>query len=108
MDKTIYMPLIGEGTECWRPVRATPISDEIFRVVDRIPADGSWAFAPESRVRCRNHVFTNGETGLVAFQYAVENDPHYLFLKSHEREVFRVAFSHGVEAVVKVVNVDGE
>ena len=101
------MPLLREGTDCWRPVRAAQIGQDIFKILDHIPADESWAFAPDSRVRCKSHVFASGDTGLVVFKYAVEDDPHYQLLKSHEREVFRVVFADGEEAVVRVVHVDG-
>jgi hypothetical protein len=108
MEKTIYMPLMGEGTDCWRPVRAVQVAADIFEVVDQIGAGESWAFAPHSRVRCRQHVFTHGGSGLVVCAYAVEGDPHYQLLKSHEREVFRVSFANGEEAVIRVLHVDGQ
>ena len=100
------MPLLGEGTECWRPIRGVHLAEDIFKVIDRIPEDEMWAFAPE-RVRCKSHVFTNGDTGLIVFKYAVADDPHYQLLRSHERKVFRVVFADGEEAVVRVFHVDG-
>jgi len=103
----IYMPLVAEGTDCWRPVQAVQISDDVFEVTGHIPAGESWAFGPNSRVRCRSHVFINGESGLAAFEYAVERDPNYQLLSKHEREVFRIRFADGEEAVVKVLHVDG-
>jgi hypothetical protein len=108
MEKTIYMPLMGEGTTCWRPVSAVQVAADIFEVVDQIGAGESWAFAPPSRVRCRQHVFTHGGSGLVVCAYAVEDDPHYQLLKSHEQEVFRVSFANGEEAVIRVLHVDGQ
>jgi hypothetical protein len=107
VEKIIYMPLLQEGTDCWRPVRAVQMAEDIFKVLDHIPADESWAFAPDARVRCKNHVFSNGDTGLVVFKYAVEDDPHYQLLKLHERELFHVVFADGEESVVRVVHVDG-
>jgi hypothetical protein len=108
METLIYMPLVGEGTDCWRPVRALSISEDIFEVVDQIPSGESWKFAPFARLRCRNRIFTGGEAGLEAFEYAVESDPQYQLLKTHEKEVFRVVFKDGEEAVVRVLHVDGE
>jgi hypothetical protein len=32
VTQTIYMPLMGEGTDCWRPVRAVRIDADIFEV----------------------------------------------------------------------------
>jgi hypothetical protein len=44
MDTTIYMPLIGEGTDVWRPVTAEELGDRRYRVVGRRPTDEEWAF----------------------------------------------------------------
>jgi hypothetical protein len=108
MEKVIYMPLLGEGTECWRPVRAVGITEDVFKVIDDIPSNESWKFAPFSRVRCRSRTFTGGEPGLEAFEYAIESDPNYRLLRKHEKEVFRVVFTNGEESVVRVMHVDGE
>jgi hypothetical protein len=108
VEKTIYMPLVGEGTECWRPVRAVQIGADIFEVTDNIPEDQSWAFAPFSRVRCRDKVFANGQMGLVVFAYAIESNPFYRLLKDHEGQVFRVVLADTEEAIVRVTHVDEE
>jgi hypothetical protein len=108
MEAMIYMPLVGEGTDCWRPVRAVQVAPDIFEVVDHIPAGESWAFAPGARLRCREHVLSSGEPGLEAFEYAIESDPHYQLLKKHERKLFRVIFADGEESVVRVLHVNGE
>jgi hypothetical protein len=108
MEKTIYMPLVGEGTECWRPVRAVPLGDDVFEVIDRIPESESWDFAPFSRVRCRDKVFADGKAGLVVSAYAVESSPHYRLLKDYEGQVFRIILADGENAVVRVTHVDEE
>ena len=102
------MPLVGEGTESWQPVRAAQIDSNVFEVVDKIPEDESWAFAPFSRVRCRDKVFANGQVGLVVFAYAIESNPYYRVIKDNERHVFRIVLADGEEAVVRVVHVDEE
>ena len=102
------MPLVGERADCWRPVRATQIGDDIFEVVDRIPENETWAFAPCSRVLCRNKVFTDGRVDLVIFAYAIEGHPYYRLLKDHTRQVFRIILADGEEAVVRVMYVDEE
>jgi hypothetical protein len=84
------------------------VAPDIFEVVDHIPAGESWAFAPGARLRCREHVFSSGEPGLEAFEYAIESDPHYQLLKKHERKLFRVIFADGEESVVRVLHVNGE
>jgi len=108
MDLVIYMPLLGEGTDCWRPVRAVQVAEGVFEVADQLREGESWAFAPNSRVRCRKHVFATGEQGLVAFEYAVASDHYYQLLKNHERAIFRVVFANGEEAVIRVLHVDEE
>ena len=106
MGTIIYMALLGEGTGCWRPVRAERVADDAFEVVDQIPPDESWKFGPDSRVRCRERIFSGSASGLEAFEYAVESDPHYQLLKKHEQEIFRMVFASGEESVVKVLHVD--
>jgi len=108
MEKIIYMPLLCEGTESWRPVRAMQVDSDVFEVVDRIPEDESWGFAPFSRVRCRDKVFADGKEGLVVFAYAVESNPYYRLLKDHKGQVFRIVLADTEEAVVKVRHVDEE
>jgi hypothetical protein len=108
MDTVIYMPLLVEGTDCWRPVRAVRITEDVFEVIDQIAPDESWKFAPSSRVRCRRRAFSGGEAGLEAFEYAIESDLNYQLLKKHEKEIFRVVFKNGEEAIVRVTCVSGE
>lgn len=108
MQKTIYMPLIGEGTECWRPVRAVQVADDVFEIAEEVPEGESWRFAGFSRVRCKDRTFADGQSGLVAFAYAVENHPFYRLLKEHEGQIFRIVLTHGEEATVRVTHVDEE
>ena len=51
--ETIYVALLNEGVDVWRPVEATTEGDAVFRLA-RIQSDASeeWEFAPGSRVRC--------------------------------------------------------
>ena len=65
------MPLVDEGTHCWRPVHADRVSNDIYEItVDVEPGDEHWLFPPRSRVRCREHAFVDGQVGLVAFELA--------------------------------------
>ena len=72
----IYMPLLNEGTDCWRPVSATPVEADRYRIdeqhYDR--DDEQWQFPPGSIVRCRLHTFSDGQTELAAFE-SVEASP---------------------------------
>ena len=102
------MPLAGEGTQCWRPVRAVPVGDDVVEVIDQIPEGESWFFAPFSRVRCQDKVFADGRTGSVIVAYAIESHPYYRFLKDHEGQVFRIVLADGEDALVRVTHVDEE
>jgi hypothetical protein len=64
-DVTIYMPLLHEGTDVWRPVQAEHFADGQYRISGHVPADETWAFQPGSIVRCENKVFHDGQIGLV-------------------------------------------
>jgi hypothetical protein len=71
MSEVIYMPLRDEGTDCWRPVHADRISSDVYEItVDVEPGEERWLFPPHSRVRCREQVFADGKTDLVAFELA--------------------------------------
>jgi hypothetical protein len=64
----VYVALLGEGTEVWRPVAAIPVSATVFRLLGTVPNGESWQFSPGSNVRCVSHVFSGGEPGLVAVE----------------------------------------
>jgi hypothetical protein len=49
---TIYMPLLNEGTDVWRPATARRQKDGSYLVVGPVPEDEEWMFLPGSRVRC--------------------------------------------------------
>lgn len=67
---TIYMPLLNEGVDVWRPVKATQMSQDTYRVDGEMPFSEDWAFAPGSLVRCELKTFGSGETGLTAVEPA--------------------------------------
>ncbi len=50
--QTIYIELLDEGVDVWRPVKAKAETDDIFRLPPTAPEDEVWRFAPGSRVRC--------------------------------------------------------
>lgn len=62
----IFMPLLGEGTNCWRPVSAEPLGDGLFQICSLPNSDEEWEFPTGSRVICEPRSFSNGESGLVA------------------------------------------
>jgi hypothetical protein len=71
MSDVVYMPLLDEDVECWRPVHAGHIEDDVYEIeVDEEPYGERWMFPPRSHVRCREHVFEDGHHGLLAFELA--------------------------------------
>ena len=66
----IYMPLLNEGVDVWRPVEAAPLSSDTYRVEGSMPDEEEWAFAPGSIVRCESRTFSGGEKGLTAVELA--------------------------------------
>lgn len=67
---TIYMPLLNEGTEVWRPVEASHLKGDTYRVEGPVPEDEEWAFAPGTLVCCEPKTFSDGENGLTAVSAA--------------------------------------
>jgi hypothetical protein len=50
----IYMPLLGEGVDVWRPVQAEHLHGNVYRVLDQ-PCDRddeSWQFELGDEVMC--------------------------------------------------------
>lgn len=63
---------MGEGTSVWRPTAAERLLDGTFRVLGKIPDDEEWEFKPGELVVVRQHVFSGGESGLVADRLVIE------------------------------------
>jgi hypothetical protein len=63
---TIYMPLLNEGTDVWRPVEALHIMGDRYQIADAVPEGEEWAFAPGSYVTCGWKVFSDGQQALIA------------------------------------------
>lgn len=71
MSEVVYMPLVDEGVECWRPVHAGHIAGDVYEIeVDEEPYGEHWKFPPRSHVHCREHVFEDGHRGLLAYALA--------------------------------------
>ena len=66
---TVYVQLLGEGVNVWRPVEANPVGHDLYRLVDRPPDEEEWAFEAGDVVRCRTQRLTGGDV-LVAFEKA--------------------------------------
>ena len=74
--RTIYMPLLNEGTDVWRPVDAALVEGQIYRVEGEVPLGEVWAFPPGSIVICEQREFASGESGMTAIAFAPESFPN--------------------------------
>jgi hypothetical protein len=63
----VYVALIDEGVEVWRPVNATHVQEDAYVLGGRVPDDEAWEFQPGELVRCRERTLSDGATALVAF-----------------------------------------
>ena len=75
MDKnrelyTIFIRLLDEGTDVWRPTQGEKIRDNIYKTLpceNYDSKDENWEFKPGSIVECRNEIHC-GEKAMVAFK----------------------------------------
>ena len=65
----IYVPLLDEGTDVWRPASAEHIKDDIYRIAGDAPEDEHWKFSSGQLVRCRQQNLSDGRC-LVAYENA--------------------------------------
>jgi hypothetical protein len=72
-SETIYIPLLNEGTRAWRPVVAQRSLDGTFRILGEMPDDEEWAYKPGDNVVVKQHVFSDGLSGLIADRLANEH-----------------------------------
>jgi hypothetical protein len=69
---TIYVELLEEGTQVWRPVQAVHEFGSVYRLPQRLAPEMTgevWAFPPGSLVHCETRNFSDG-SGLVATRRA--------------------------------------
>lgn len=72
----IYVRLLNEGTDVWRPTTGRPIGAGTFEVLPTSDYDAEseeWEFVPGSLVQCRWHRFSDGPA-LAAMRPAPERD----------------------------------
>ncbi|MCW5768995.1 MAG: hypothetical protein KIT19_09945 [Phycisphaeraceae bacterium] len=63
---TIFVALVNEGADCWRPIEASLQNDGSYLISGTVPESEEWEFAPGVRVVCEQRMFDGGELGLVA------------------------------------------
>ena len=67
---TIYVALLDEGVEVFRPVQAELLHDNVYRILEQ-PYDRTvehWAFAPGEAVVCRPTRSSDGVPVMFAFK----------------------------------------
>ena len=70
-DVTIYVKLLNEVVDVWRPVIAVAIRGDIYQIrpEQNYPREIEvWPFNPGMYVRCEQRTFQNGEVGLEAVE----------------------------------------
>jgi hypothetical protein len=67
----IFVELLEEGVEVYRPVEAMSLGGDLYRI-ESLQSDPSevWRFATGSVVRCRPTRFDGGYLGLLAIENA--------------------------------------
>lgn len=67
--ETIYVALLGEPQESWRPVQAAPRAGGLFLILSRNddPESEQWQFSSGSLVRCERRL-VHGHEQLVAVE----------------------------------------
>ena len=68
--QTIYVQLLDEAVECWRPVEAVMVRPGVFRIVSPPPdpRHERWEFDSGQEVACEERAFADGERQLVAMR----------------------------------------
>jgi hypothetical protein len=66
--KTVYVALLDEGTDCWRPVQAEHMSGDVYRLCGPKHEDEAWEFQPGELVRCKPRRFSGGAEEMAAFE----------------------------------------
>jgi len=59
---TIYVYLLDEGTDCWKPVSAEHLGNDVYRIisVNKDPEDERWEFGNGEVVRYRHRKLAGG------------------------------------------------
>ena len=101
MSETIYVPLLNEGTEVWRPVPAVPLGDGRYRITGEMPEDEEWEFLPGDAVIGRAR-FIGGEQRIVAVE-KMGSDPARQLRGSDSQNICRPV-SHANEQYVTILS----
>jgi hypothetical protein len=66
----IYVALLDEGTDVWRPVQAISVGRNVYRIIseNQNPELECWQFQTGDMVRCKVKKFSGRSIGLVAVE----------------------------------------
>ena len=56
----IYVALLNEGTDCWRPVSALQTPGNTYQILGVMPSDENWEFLPGQCVACESRNLSSG------------------------------------------------
>jgi len=60
--EVIYVRLLDEGTEVWRPVNAKQLAMDLYCIEEEtVPSEENWEFRPGTVVRVKLHAGRSGE-----------------------------------------------
>ena len=63
---TLYVRLLDEGTEVYRPVQAQAVDADRYRVLGPIPKTETWEFQPGDIVAVKVQALSGGEQRVIA------------------------------------------
>lgn len=70
---TIYVFLLDEGVEVWRPVKALKLKDNTYLILSNqiVPRDEEWEFEPGTTVIAEEKSFQSGVSHKTAIKKAL-------------------------------------
>lgn len=66
----IYVYLLDEGTDAWRPVQAVHVGGDVYRIVSTNTDPEKWEFSFNKLVHCKERKSIEGESFLTAYRQA--------------------------------------
>jgi hypothetical protein len=61
----LYMPMLDEGTDVWRPIAAQPLGHSMAQVCSETPDDESWQYPTGARIVYEERELSGGPTLVV-------------------------------------------
>jgi hypothetical protein len=68
MPFVVYVPLLDQGADVWRPVDAVRVGRDLYQLLGLEPDDERWQFKPGAVVRCTEREFQDGSRWIVAVE----------------------------------------